>query len=102
MDLRLPELQLHLLPIIRIASQEIGEVQVIPTQAYTVFQEHSTGAMSRREDAIAMFLGTAMAAVRLFGVGRHHVEAAEVATILVVPGDYGAGQGVEVDGSGFL
>ena len=85
MNLRLPELQIHLLPIIRIASQEIRKVQVVPTQVITVFQEHSTGAVTRREDAVAMFLEAIVAAVRLFGIGRHHVGAAEVAAVLVVP-----------------
>ena len=102
MNLRLPELQLHLLPIIRIASQEIRKIQVVPTQVITVFQEHPTGAVTRREDAVAMFLEAIVAAVRLFGIGRHHVEAAEVAAVFIVPGDYGAGPLVEVDVSRFL
>lgn len=102
MNLRLPELQLHLLPVIRITSQEICKIQVVPTQVITVFQEHSTGTMSRREDAVAMFLEAMVATVRLFGIGRHHVEAAEVAAVFVVPGDYGAGPLVEIDVSGFL
>ena len=102
MNLRLPELQLHLLPIIRITSQEISKIQVVPTQVITVFQEHPTGTMSRRENAIALFLEAMVATARLFGIGRHHVEAAEVAAVFVVPGDYGAGPLVVVDVSGVL
>ena len=75
---------------------------MVPTQADTVFQEHPTGTMSWRENAITMFLETTMAAVRLFRIRRHHFKAAEVAAVFVVPGDYGAGPGVEVDVSGFL
>ena len=102
MNLRLPELQLHLLAIIRIASQEIRKIQVVPTQVITVFQEHSTGTMSRRKNAIAVFLEATVATVRLFGIGRHHVKTAEIAAVFVVPGDYGAGPLVEVDVSGVL
>ena len=75
---------------------------MVPTQVITMFQEHSTGTMSWREDAVAMFLEAVVAAVRLFGIGRHHVEAAKVAAVFIVPGDYGAGPLVVVDIGGVL
>jgi len=101
MNLRRPILQLDLLPIIRITNEPNVKVLVIPPQMITL-PEHPGRATTRPENSVAVFLKAAMAAVRLVRVGTHHVEAAEVAAVFVVPGREGAGVGVDVDVGGFL
>lgn len=101
MNLRRPILQLHLLSIIRITNEPNIKVLVIPPQVITL-PEHARRTTTRPENGVAVFLKAAMATVRLTRVRAHHVEAAEVAAVFVVPGREGAGVGVDVDVGGFL
>jgi hypothetical protein len=101
MNFRRPILQLHLLPVIRIANEPDVKILVIPPQVITL-PEHPRRATTRPENGVAMFLEAAVATMRLMRVGIHHVEAAEVAAVFVVPGREGAGVRVDVDVGGFL
>lgn len=101
MDLRIPEQQLRLRHIVRIANQPGGKVLVLPLEEIIV-HVHITSAMSHGENALAVFLEPAVAAVRLLAIGHQHVEAAESAVVLVAPGCYGVGFLVVGDGSGFF